>query len=150
MAQILCPRQALYLYGCVIPQLTVTHSHLKARILEHHRACRLPACRGGGGECQPRAHFHRAVKDAEFFQAEIGQTVGIWNSMKKHTQVWKCTIHLGNMRQTAGALKETTSRNQALTCSLVNNQVTLIHHFLIIFSIEEGGKWGSQWRECKS
>lgn len=40
--------------------------------------------------------------------------------------------------ETAGAQKETTPRNQALTCSLVNNQVTLINHFLIIFSIEEG------------
>lgn len=59
-----------------------------------------------------------------------------------HTDVKAHSTSEGN--ETAGTQMETAIRNEALTSSLMNNWITFISHFLIIFSMEEKEKQGSE------
>ena len=69
-------------YGCMIPPLTVTHIYAKAAKKNTTEDVENPACRGGGGRCQPRGHFHSAFKDGYVFPSR-NRTVGVCNSPKK-------------------------------------------------------------------
>lgn len=66
----------------------------------------------------------------------IGQHEAAHTGVKAHST--------SGENETACTQKETAIRNEAFTCSLMNNWITFISHFLIIFSMEEKEKQGSE------
>lgn len=85
---------------------------------------------------------------AEFFQAETGLVAGICNSMKKHTQLWKCTVHPEKWDSWCTKGKST---QKLSTNPFPSRRSNYINQSLFYNTQHrEGGKLGSQWQDCKS